>query len=68
MAQAGPPAEAEEPARASRRHLKLALRVAAGVLVLALVVWYADPAQLAHKLSRANAWLFALCGRRLGLR
>jgi len=25
-----------------------------------LVVWYAQPAQLAHKLSRANAWLFAL--------
>jgi uncharacterized membrane protein YbhN (UPF0104 family) len=59
MAQAGPPAEAE-PARASRRHLKLALRVAAGVLVLALVVWYAHPAQLAHELARANAWMFAL--------
>jgi len=59
MAQAGPPAEAE-PARASRRHLKLALRVTAGVAVLALVVWYAHPAQLLHKLSGTNAWLFAL--------
>ena len=59
MAQAGPPAEAK-PARASRRHVKLALRVAAGAFVLALVVWYARPAQLAQKLSGANAWLFAL--------
>ena len=59
MAQAGPPAE---PARAAApgRHLKLALRVAAGALVLVLVVWYADPAQLAAKLSRADARLFAL--------
>ena len=59
MAEAGPPAK-PAPAAAPRRHLKLALRVGAGVLVLALVVWYAHPAQLAHKLSGANVWQFAL--------
>jgi glycosyltransferase 2 family protein len=35
------------------------LRIAAGAGILALVVWYADPAALWEKLRGTNGWLFA---------
>ncbi|MEO8626928.1 MAG: lysylphosphatidylglycerol synthase transmembrane domain-containing protein [Betaproteobacteria bacterium] len=38
---------------------RLALRVAAGLSLLALVVWYADPGALWVELRRADPWLFA---------
>lgn len=39
---------------------RLALRIAVGLTLLLLVVWYADPAALWIKLRRADLWLFAL--------
>jgi glycosyltransferase 2 family protein len=38
----------------------LALRIAAGALVLLVVVWYADPVALWSGLRRADPWLLAL--------
>ncbi len=37
---------------------RLALRIAIGVIVLAAVIWYSNPAALAHKLSNVNRPLF----------
>jgi uncharacterized membrane protein YbhN (UPF0104 family) len=39
--------------------VKIALRVLAGVALLALVVWYVDPRALARSLAGVNPWLFA---------
>ncbi len=39
--------------------MKLALRVAAGVALLALVIWYADPRALARSFAGVDPWLFA---------
>lgn len=51
-----PPAQAAKPRGAAR----LLLRVAAGVALLALVVWYADPGALWSKLSRADPRVMTL--------
>ena len=40
--------------------MKRALRVLAGALVLALVIWYVDPRALARSLAGVDPWLFAV--------
>ena len=52
----GPPAQAAKPRGVAR----LLLRVAAGAVLLVLVVWYADPGALWSKLSRADPRLMTL--------
>jgi glycosyltransferase 2 family protein len=60
MPPAAPLSEAPPPAAASRRRLELALRIGGGLTLLALVVWYADPRALAHKLVGADPrWFMA---------
>lgn len=39
--------------------MKLALRVLAGAALLALAVWYVDPAALARSLAGVELWIFA---------
>ncbi len=60
MPPAAPPSEAPPPAASSRRPLKLVLRIGGGLALLAMVVWYADPRALAHKLVGADPrWFIA---------
>jgi uncharacterized membrane protein YbhN (UPF0104 family) len=40
--------------------MRVALRIAAGAVVLLLIIWYAHPVALWAQLRRADPWLFAL--------
>ncbi len=56
------PADPRIAALTSQKKLiaRLALRVAAGLTLLALVVWYANPGALWIELRQANPWIFAM--------
>jgi len=60
MPQPAPRSEAPRPEAQHRRGLKLALRIGGGLALLALVVWYADPPALAHKLAETDRRWFVL--------